>query len=69
MSQYKIVDPGLMVHPLRQELEDDDIRDFFRRIDEDDDSLTMDEIEAAQDWLYDYLASIKQTVYGTTVLQ
>lgn len=63
------VDPKKAVHPLRLKLDDDEIRDFFRRIDQDDDTLTIEEIEAAQDWLFDYIASEKQTHLGEVILQ
>ena len=63
------VDPAVMVHPLRHELSDDDVRDILIRVHEDDLSLTLDEIDCAMDWLYDYVASERQTVLGTTVLQ
>ena len=63
------VDPADMVHPLRHELSDDDVRDILMRVHEDDLTLTLDEIDCAMDWLYDYVASERQTVLGTTVLQ
>lgn len=65
----QVVDPEVMVHPLRHELSDDDVRDIIRRVHEDDDTLTLDEIDCALDWLYDYIAGESQTVLGTTVLQ
>jgi len=63
------VDPAKAVHPLRLEQCEDTIRDIFARIDTDDEDLTLDEIEAALDWLYDYTVGQLQTVPGTTVLQ
>ena len=63
------VDPEQMVHPLRLELDDDTIRDFIVRAHNDDDTLTFEECEAALDWMYDYIASEKQTVRGVTTLQ
>lgn len=68
-SILQTVDPELMVHPLRLERTEDDIRSIFGRIDRDDDTLTLEEVDAAMDWLYDYIAGQQQTVYGTTVLQ
>ena len=67
MPRY--VDPDLMVHPLRLELEERDILDILRRVHEDDTTVTLDECEAALDWMYDYTASERQTVYGVTTLQ
>jgi hypothetical protein len=54
---------------LRLELEEDTVRDFFRRIHCDDQSLTLEEIECAEDWLYDYIVATKQTHEGITTLQ
>jgi len=65
----RTVNPDTTVHPLRLELDDDQIRDIFVRIDANDDTVTLEELEAAQDWLYDYIAGSTQTVYGTTVVQ
>lgn len=63
------VDPEKAVHPLRLKLDDDVVRDFFRRIDENDETLTIEEIQAAEDWLFDYIASEKQTHLGEVTLQ
>jgi cell division GTPase FtsZ len=65
----QVVDPETAVHPLRLELDEDSVRDFIVRVHEDDETLTLDEIECAMDWLYDYIVSERQTVPGTTVLQ
>ena len=65
----KTIDPEQAVHPLRFELNDDDVRNILVRVHEDDQTLTLDEIECAHDWLYDLIASEHQTVPGTTVLQ
>lgn len=63
------IDPEMAVHPLRHELSDDDVRAILVRVHEDDETLTLDEIDCALDWLYDYIAGGSQTVLGTTVLQ
>lgn len=63
------IDPEMAVHPLRHELSDDDVRAILVRVHEDDETLTLDEIDCALDWLYDYIAGESQTVLGTTVLQ
>ena len=63
------IDPEMAVHPLRHELSDDDVRKILVRVHEDDQTLTLDEIDCALDWLYDYVAGERQTIHGTTVLQ
>ena len=63
------VDPDLMVHPLRLELDDDSVRDFIVRAHNNDKTLTVDECDAALDWMFDYVANERQTVYGVTTLQ
>ena len=63
------VNPKNTVHPLRLELDEDDILDILRRVHEDDTTITLDECDAALDWIYDYVAGQKQTQPGTTVLQ
>ena len=65
----RYVDPELAVHPLRLELSDEDMANIFQGIADDADWMSLDEIEAAQDWLYDYIAADKQTVEGVTTLQ
>ena len=65
----QVVDPSQQVHPLRLELDDESIGAIMTRVWENDDSLTLDEIECAMDWLYDYIVAEQQTVPGTTVLQ
>jgi hypothetical protein len=69
MSQYKTVDPDLMVHPLRLEMSDEEIGEVLQGVMDDQDWMTLDEINAAMDYLYDYIASNSQTVYGVTTLQ
>lgn len=65
----QVVDPAQMVHPLRHALSDDDVRAIIVRVHANDDTLTLDEIDCAMDWLYDYVAGESQTALGTTVLQ
>ena len=69
MSQYKTVDPDLMVHPLRLERSDQEIGEILEGVMNDQDWMTLDEIDAAMDFLYDHIASTSQTVYGVTTLQ
>lgn len=57
------------IHPLRLELSDEDMADIFQGIADDADWMSLDEIEAAQDWLYDHIVAEKQTHEGVTTLQ
>lgn len=67
---YKLVDPETEgVHPLRLKLSDDDMYDIIEGIQENKDWMTLEELEAATDYLFDYVVAQKQTVPGTTVLQ
>lgn len=63
------IDPEMAVHPMRLELSDADISEIFKRIDANDDSVTMDEIDCAMDYLYDFIVSRTQTHEGITTLQ
>jgi hypothetical protein len=65
------IDPEVEgVHPLRLELSDDDWDRLERVIvDKSDEQVSTEELEAYMDYLYDFIASKKQTHYGTTVLQ
>lgn len=65
----RAVDPDLMIHPLRFELDNDDLEDLFVRIENDDETVTRDEIEACQDYLHDIVSAQKQTHYGIALLQ
>ena len=65
----RTINPETAVHPLRLELDETAILDILRRVHEDDASVTLDECDAALDWLYDYQAGQTQTQPGTTVLQ
>jgi len=66
----KQVDPEMMVHPLRLELNDDHFAGIVQRIESNDlDDVTTEEILATEDFLYDLLASKLQTHWGVTTLQ
>lgn len=71
MSHYKLIDPETEgMHPLRHELSDEDWDRIERVIvDRSKEPITTQELEAFNDYLYDVIASKKQTHYGTTVLQ
>lgn len=57
------------IHPLRQTLSDDDMADIIQGIADGKDWMSLDEIEAAQDYLFDFIVAEKQTVPGVTTLQ
>ena len=65
------IDPEVEgVHPLRLELTDDDWDRIERVIvEKSKEQVSTQELEAFNDYLYDLIASKKQTHYGTTVLQ
>ena len=65
------IDPEVEgVHPLRLELSDDDWDRLERVIaKKSKEPVSSEELEAYMDYLYDFIASKKQTHYGTTVLQ
>jgi len=67
---YTIVDPKKVVHPLRKTLSDDDWQRITNAILEDIvEDVTITELDAYADFMYDLSASKLQTVAGTTVLQ
>lgn len=63
------VDPESAVHPLRLELSDDELGDIANGIANDEDWMSLDEIEAVADLLYDHIAAAKQTHQGVVTLQ
>lgn len=71
MSMSKNINPETEgVHPLRLELSDDDWDRIERVIvDKSQEQVSSEELEAYMDYLYDVIASKKQTVEGVTTLQ
>lgn len=66
----RYVDPDLDgVHPLRLELSEDEMADIMQGIHDNENWMSLEEIEAAQDYLFDYIVAEKQTVPGVTTLQ
>lgn len=66
----QVVDPKRMIHPLRDTLTQDDWQRIQTAMEtEDVDSITDEELDAAQDVLYDAIVARLQTIPGTTVLQ
>jgi hypothetical protein len=58
----QLIDPDAAVHPLRLSMTDDDWNRLNRIFTEkSDESMTEEEIAAYMDWLYDEIASLKQT--------
>ena len=70
MSQYKQVDPDVMIHPLRATLTEDDWTRIQTAINQNlTDTVTDDELDAAYDVLYDAIVAKMQTHEGITTLQ
>jgi hypothetical protein len=58
------------VHPLRLELSDDDMDFIIEAIENGDiDDITVEEMEAATDYLFDFICMKTQTHPGETLLQ
>ena len=57
------------VHPLRLELTDEDMGDILQGIEDGADWMSLDELDAALDHLFDFIVAQKQTVEGVTTLQ
>lgn len=69
-ANMNTIDPELAVHPLRLELEQEDL-DRLNRIlfDNSDEDFTDTELAALEDLVYDAVAAKLQTHLGTTALQ
>lgn len=66
----RYIDPETQgVHPLRLKMDDDAMAEIMQGIADNKDWMTMDEIEAAADYLYDVIVTKKQTHEGVTTLQ
>jgi hypothetical protein len=63
------VDPDVMVHPLRLTMSEEEMASVIQGIIDDENWMSLDEIEAAQDHIYDYIAAKRQTHEGVTTLQ
>ena len=62
------VDPEDMIHPLRKTMSAEDLALVLQGIAEGQDWMTLEEIEAATDFLYDNIVAEKQTVLGEITL-
>lgn len=67
----RYIDPEFEgIHPLRLELTDDEMQEIMLKIDRNEtDSLSLEEIDAATDFLFDIITSKTQTHLGETLLQ
>ena len=66
----QVVNPKQVIHPLRKKLTDADWTRIQTAMEQDDvDSVTDEELDAAHDVLYDAIAAKLQTHEGITVLQ
>ena len=57
------------IHPLRQELSEVEIQEIIQGILEDQDWMSLEEISAAMDYIFDFITAKKQTVEGVVTLQ
>lgn len=65
----KTLKPEEQVHPLRLELDDDQLGEIAQGVAEDAHWMTLEELAAVEDVLYDAIASSRQTHPGTATLQ
>ena len=68
MNRY--IDPNTEgVHPLRLTMTEDEMASVLQGIHDDQDWMTLEEIEAAMDLLFDKIVAEKQTVPGEVIVQ
>jgi hypothetical protein len=66
----RYVDPEVDgIHPLRHELSDDEMAEIIQGISDGKNWMSLEEIEAAQDYLFDAITIKKQTHPGEITLQ
>jgi len=66
----RYIDPEVEgIHPLRRGMSDSDMADILEKIQDGGEDLSMEQIEAAEDFLFDYVASETQNILGVTTLQ
>ena len=56
-------------HPYRKEMSDEDMAEVLQGIVDGDDWMSLEELEAAHDHLFDYIVAEKQTVEGVLTVQ
>ena len=57
------------VHPYRLKMTDEEIGEVLEGIHEGANWMSLDELDAALDYLFDYIVAEKQTIEGVTTLQ
>lgn len=66
----KKLNPKIAIHPLRNILTKEDLERIQAALEtEDVHNVTMEELDAVNDILYDHIAGMKQTHIGVTTLQ
>jgi hypothetical protein len=66
----RYIDPEVEgIHPLRRGMSDSDMADILEKIQDGGKDLSMEQIEAAEDYLFDYVAGETQNMLGVTTLQ
>ena len=66
----RFIDPEISgIHPLRLELSDSELAEIMEAIHNGEDWMTLEQIEAVQDYLFDFVVAEKQNVEGVTTLQ
>ena len=66
----RYIDPEVEgVHPLRLTLSDDDMDKILLGIDKNEDWMSLEEIEAAADYVFDYITAETQTHLGEVIVQ
>jgi hypothetical protein len=66
----KYIDPEVEgIHPLRRTMSDDELADILEGISNGEDWMTLEQIDAVQDYLFDFIVAEKQNVEGVTTIQ
>ena len=66
----RYIDPETQgVHPHRLTMSQEDIAEVLQGIEDGANWMSLDELDAALDYLYDFIVAKKQTVEGVTTLQ
>lgn len=66
----RYIDPKVEgIHPLRRGMSDSDMADILEKVQDGGKDLTIEQIEAAEDFLFDYVAGVTQNILGVTTLQ
>jgi len=57
------------IHPLRHTMSDEEIGEILQGIIDNENWMSLEEIEAAQDYLFDHITAKKQTHPGMVTIQ